>query len=245
MWNRAAAAACCAAVSGCAGGAPLLHPAHVLRPGVASVGAGLSGDFVVLPRAAAGTAAGDLEDLTAAPGIAPWVAGRVGLDGSNEAGLTYTGRTVRVDGRHALSLGTPTLSVGLGAAAVLARRPGHGADGGSVYGGGLDAPVLLGFQSRSDVYSLWLGPRIGFELLRGRLQGDDIDPATGEVPLLDVSGQHLQLGFVLGFRAGFRHLHVALEAGAAYHHATGTIGDDSLVIDQATIAPGGGLIVTF
>lgn len=232
-------------LAGCAGGTPLLHPAHVLRPGVASVGGGVSGDLVLLSRAPEGSDAADVEELAVAPGVSPWVSGRVGISGSNEAGLTWTGRTIRVDGRHAFTLGAPTLSVGLGAAAILARRPGSGADGSSVYGVGFDAPVLLGFQSRSDIYSFWFGPRVGFELLRGKLQGDTADLATGEAPLLDVSGQHLQVGFLIGMRVGFRHVHVAIEGGAAYHRAQGEIGDASVTLEQATIAPGGALILTF
>jgi hypothetical protein len=243
--TRLAALALAAAAPGCAGGTPLLHPAHVLRPGVASVGAGMSGELVLLPRALADTGQGDLETLSVSPGVAPWVSGRVGLDGSNEGGLTYTGRLIRVDGRHAFALGAPTLSVGLGAAAVLARRPEHGADATSVAGVGFDAPVLLGFQSQNDVYALWLGPRVGFELLRGKLQGEANDPMTREAPVLDVSGQHLQVGFVLGMRVGLRHLHVAIEVGAAYHRAEGDIGDTSVTLEQATIAPGGALVVTF
>lgn len=231
--------------TGCAGGAPLLHPAHVLRPGFVSVGAGVSGDLVLMKSAPDATDEADLEELSVAPGVSPWVSGRVGLTGSNEAGLTYTGRAIRVDGRHAFSLGAPTLSVGLGAAALLAQRPESGQDGSSVYGIGFDAPVLLGFQSRSDIYAFWLGPRVGFEVLRGRLQTGAVDPVTEEAPLLDVSGQHLQLGFVIGARVGFRHVHVALEAGAAYHWVEGEISDTSVTLEQATIAPGGGLILTF
>lgn len=247
-----------AGASGCAGGAPLLHPAHVLPPGEVSAGAGLSGTFVLTPRTvpappvagapdadAAAFGQSELEELSVAPGVAPWVGGRVGIKGSNEAGLTYTGRTVRVDGRHAFELGAATLSLGLGASAVMARRPGSGPDPSSVYGGGVDAPVLLGFRTTGDVYALWLGPRIGFSLLRGRLQGGPtIDPNASPV-LADVSANHLQLGFVLGMRAGFRHVHAAVEIGAAYHRVDGELDGVALELEHAALAPGGGLILTF
>ncbi|AKT36159.1 hypothetical protein [Chondromyces crocatus] len=251
-----------ASTAGCAGGAPLLHPAHVLPEGEVSVAGGLSGTFLLDPRGASETSGtpgapdaepalgasdhADFEHLTAASGIAPWVGGRVGLGGSNEAGLTYTGRTVRLDGRHAFDLGGPALSVGLGASAIMARRPGGDApDGSSVYGGGLDIPVLLGFRSSGDVYALWLGPRVGFSLLRGSLsRGSGTDP--NQTPeLIDVSARHLQLGFVLGLRAGFRHLHVAVEVGGAYHRADGELNGAALSLDQVALAPGGGLIITF
>lgn len=245
------------AAAGCAGSAPLLHPAHVLRPGVVSAGAGVSGQVALAPRAQAapqpGSAAGsveasapvELERMTVAPGVAPWIGGRVGIAGDNEAGLTYTGRALRIDARHAFSLGKPTLSVGLGSSAVFGRRPGSGDDGSSVYGGGLDLPVLLGFHTTADLYALWFGPRLGIELLRGRLQEQAAPEPGAAVELAEVSARHFQLGFVLGARAGFRHLHVAVEVGAAYHRADGTVGAADLSLEQATITPGGALFITF
>lgn len=193
---------------------------------------------------AEGAAEQTLSELTTAPGVAPWVSARVGIDGDNEAGLTYTGRSVRLDGRHAFSLGKPTLSIGLGASALFANGP--GADGGGVVGAGLDVPVLLGFQSDADLYAVWFGPRLGFELLGGevRLPVPSADAAP-QGPLVDASGRHLELGFVLGVRAGFRHVHVALEATATYHHARGELAGAPVAIDQGTITPGGGLTVTF
>ncbi|AUX26648.1 hypothetical protein SOCEGT47_072180 [Sorangium cellulosum] len=204
----------------------------------AGAGASTAGD------PAEGAAERTLSELTAAPGVAPWVSARVGIDGDNEAGLTYTGRSVRLDGRHAFSLGKPTLSIGLGASALFASEP--GADGSGVQGAGLDVPVLLGFQSDADLYAVWFGPRLGLELLGGevRLPAADASTAT-RGPLVDASGRHLALGFVLGVRAGFRHVHVALEATATYHHARGELGGAPVAIDQGTIVPGGGLTVSF
>lgn len=185
------------------------------------------------------------------PGIAPWAGARVGIEGGNEAGLTYTGRALRLDGRHAFPLGDAALSIGLGASALFAGAPGplaepsaEGGDVGDVYGAGVDVPILLGFRSDADLYALWFGPRLGLELLGGEVR---LPPAgsASRGPLVDASGQHLRLGFVLGVRAGFRHVHVALEATATYHHATGEIGGTPVAIDQGTIAPGGGLTVTF
>jgi len=160
-------------VAGCAGGAPLLHPAHVLPEGTMSVGAGLSGQVALKPIAPAATNAeeqGSLQNLGVSPGVAPWISGRLGLPGENEAGLTYSGRTIRADGRHAFSLGKPTLSVGLGVSAIAAHPPGSGSDPSGVYGGGLDIPVLLGVHSASDLYAFWFGPRAGFEYLAGGIQ---------------------------------------------------------------------------
>src|SRR5262249_14255801 len=137
-------------LAGCGGGVPLLHPAHVLPPGEVRVGAGLSGQVALMPLpTTTGTAANNakLQQLTAAPGVAPWVGGRIGIQGDNEGGLTYSGRSLRLDGRHAFSLGAPTLSVGLGLSAISAQRPGEGKDGSSVFGGGFDVPILFGAKS--------------------------------------------------------------------------------------------------
>jgi hypothetical protein len=233
---------------GCGGGAPLLHPAHVLRPGFVHVGAGVSGQLAVLQPAQAGSNDARIEELTAAPGVAPWLTGRVGIAGDNEAGITFTGRSLRVDGRHAFSLGAPTLSVGLGASALVARPPGHGSDAGSVYGAGFDLPVLLGIRSRSDIYAIWIGPRAGVELFRGSLQlqnGSAPDPGDPENLPSDVSGHHEFVGGVIGMRAGFRHVHVAIEGSFTYHLASGKLAGASFQMNQFTITPGGALLISF
>jgi hypothetical protein len=256
--RRWAAALLAGACAGCHGSGPLLHPAHVLRPGAVRLGGGLSGDMVVAgatavasnagasadPATAEGAARRKLSEITVSPGVAPWASARVGIEGENEAGLTYTGRAIRLDGRHAFPLGEAALSIGLGASALLAGGPGPSAEGIDVYGAGVDVPVLLGFRSDADLYALWFGPRLGLEFLGGevRLPGAGAAPRA---PVVDASGQHLQLGFVLGVRAGFRHVHVALEATATYHHAEGEIAGDPVSIDQGTVAPGGGLTVAF
>lgn len=245
-------AAFASAVAGCGGGAPLLHPAHTLNPGNATMGAGLSGRVALLPaevpagddadEVVAGTTA--LEDLSVAPAVAPWAAARIGFEGSNEAGLTYAGRAIRLDGRHAFELGTPTLSVGLGGSVLMAKRPGGGPDERSVFGGGLDVPVLIGVRSTADIYALWGGIRGGFELLRGAV----VSPPTtaGADPVEEeFSGHHIYAGFVAGIRVGFRHVHVALELDGAYHFAGGTIGERSLRVDQLSLTPAGALIVSF
>lgn len=232
------------AALGCGGGAPLFHPAHVLRPGKVSAGAGVSGQLALVPQSRAlhgePRSAGKLESLTVAPAAAPWLGARMGLTGDNEGGLTYTGRALRLDGRHAFTFGDLTLSLGLGASAVSALRPGEGADGAQVFGGGLDVPVLFGFRSASDLYAFWFGPRVGLELLSGHVA----DPG-GAPGLVDARGRHLFAGLVLGVRAGFRHVHAALEVSAAYHRADGTVGSAELHLDQVSLTPGGALVLSF
>jgi hypothetical protein len=238
-------------LAGCGGGAPLLHPAHVLPPGDVSVGAGVSGQLALKPlpppTQPGGQNAGSLQDLAVAPGVAPWISGRMGLTGGNEAGLTYAGREIRVDARHAFTLGRVTLSAGLGASAILARRPGDGSNASGVFGGGADVPLLIGVKSTSDIYALWFGPRAGFEIVSGRLQlGGD------EASLFDVTARHFYGGLVAGMRVGFRHVHAAIELNAAYHRAdgafktSGTAGSGtSTSVQQISLTPAGALEISF
>lgn len=244
----------------------MLHPAHVLPPGEVAIGAGVSGQLALrtLPSTAqAGDKnAGSLQDLGIAPGVAPWASGRMGLTGSNEVGLTYAGREIRLDGRHAFALGTgsgsgrATLSTGLGVAAVMARRPGGGRnDASGIFGGGADIPLLIGVKSASDIYALWFGPRAGFEIVAGRLQlGQD---ATS---ILDVSARHFYGGLVAGMRVGFRHVHAAIELDAGYHRVDGSFKPSapagpgnggsagtatSTSVQQLSLTPAGALDISF
>ncbi|MFT3766356.1 MAG: hypothetical protein QM820_12720 [Minicystis sp.] len=234
--------------SACGGGGPLLHPAHVLPPGSVSVGAGLSGQLALksLPSGPSAVNDGSLQELGVAPGVAPWISGRMGVAGDNDVGLTYSGRAIRVDGRHAFSLGKPTLSVGLGASAIMARRPGDGNDASGVFGGGADVPILIGVRSASDIYALWFGPRAGFEIMGGRLQlGADTAAQT-----FDVHARHFYGMLVAGLRVGFRHVHVALELDAGYHRVDGTFkatgsGEAETHVQQITLTPAGALEVSF
>lgn len=194
-----------------------------------------------------------LEDVAVAPGVAPWVAARAGLPGSNEGGVTYTGRSVRVDARHAFDLDGAALSLGLGGSVLLRDRAGGDPDSSGVTGGGLDLPVLFGWTSQSEIYTIWVGPRGGFEVLTTRVQPSE--PAEEpEEGFLDVDARHFHVGAVLGLRVGFRHVHVAVEVNGAYHHADGTIQDARSAasrpaieasLDEASITPSGALIITF
>jgi hypothetical protein len=216
------------------------------------MGAGMSGQVLVLPSdlpngtasAADPSKPATLETMAFAPGLAPWVAGRIGIKGSNEAGLTYAGRAIRLDGRHAFPLGEKTaLSVGLGGSGIIASQPGGEPDNRSVYGGGLDIPVLIGYTSTADLYSFWAGPRGGFEILSGGL----LNAPNPGAPVVEeeVGARHVYVGFVAGLRVGFRHVHVALELDGAYHFADGEIGALSMTIDQFTLTPSGALIISF
>ena len=101
----------------------------------------------------------------------------------------------------------------------------------------------LGVRSRSNLYSLWFGPRIGFELLNGQLQLASATPGTLDV--VAATGQHVYGGLVAGMRVGFRHVHAALELDASFHHVSGEVGGASTSLDEVTLTPGGALIVSF
>jgi hypothetical protein len=98
----------------------------VLAPGATAQGAGFSGTFTTGDARLATRSTRVAEQAAAidalAPSVAPWVNARVGIGGDNEAGLTYTGRAVRLDIRHAFEDDDIALSMGAGASAVLRGR---------------------------------------------------------------------------------------------------------------------------
>jgi hypothetical protein len=226
-------------VSACAGGAPLLHPAHVLPAGRVAAGAGASGQFLFgernAERAPRSGVASDPEqqylertvtDSSVASGLAPWVSARAGAGLGNEAGLTYTGRALRVDGRHAFGDDTVAVSVGLGASAVLMHlqapeappgqlaSPENGrfatADAPSAGGFGADLPVLVGWRSTASVVEVWAGARAGFERIRG-----DLELAQGSTPAV-ATAMRWYGGGLVGAAVGIRPVWVALELDVAY-----------------------------
>ena len=91
--------------------------------------------------------------------MSPWASGRVGIDGDNEAGLSYLGRSFRIDGRHAFDVGPLQLSLGAGASVVVPRPDD---ELGKAYGGGADVPILLGDNSKFVKATGWQ-PTIKFE----------------------------------------------------------------------------------
>jgi hypothetical protein len=244
-----AIAATAVAAGGCGGGVPLLHGAHVLRPGDTTFGAGATARIATIdPPEDSQPAARVLEDLGFGAGVAPVVTGRVGIEGQNEAGLTYAGRTIRLDGRHAFDLGNDwAMSLGVGGSALLPRRDARGRDdAASAYGPGVDVPLLFGTHAGGGIYTVWAGPRLGFEHLRGTIDAELVDdPDAGGRESLDLEGNHVWAGGLVGVRVGFRHVHVAIEVDAAWHHGTGSVGTLHGSFDQVSVAPAGALLLTF
>lgn len=236
-------------VGACGGGAPLLHPAQVLPKGHVSVGAGLSGHPVLraLPSTAQttdGVTAARYEKLVqdelVAPAVAPWVGARIGLTGADEAGITFTGRSLRLDGRHAFTLSkTVALSLGLGGELLGLRRVGADGVPQTFSNGGFDVPLLLGWMSTGGLYAVWIGPRAGVTWINTDRQ---LDTAKPPAPYL---ARDLRLGAVAGLRLGFRHVHVALEIAGDWHDVTATLGDYAVSFGQISLTPAGALLFSF
>jgi hypothetical protein len=244
-------------LTACGGGAPLMHPAHTLAEGDVSFAAGTSGHFALgglhdaetaLDAAAAipggATSAeerssfvkGALSRFAVAPGVAPFVAARAGLGHHNEAGLTYTGRNFRIDGRHAFEWPSLALSVGAAATGALSRpgdQPPHdvndqpGADSGlrtvslaSLNGYGLELPVLFGYRSSADVVKLWAGLRAGFE-------HDAASISLIEAPDTALASRAAATrywgGGLVGFSVGLAPIEVRVEVDAAYQSVHGNL----------------------
>lgn len=256
-WRCWAALAGCAPLLGaCGGGAPLLQTAHTLPADAIAFAAGTSGHFMLGDLADANAdldgasarpggatsdaqrnrfAQGALARFAVAPGVAPFVAGRAGLGNHNEAGLTYTARSLRLDARHAFEWPKVALSVGAVAIGALPRagdRPGEYVDASrsalglrsaelvSPRGYGLELPVLFGYRSSADVVKLWTGLRAGFER-------DEFDITVVESPdtvvASNANATRLWAGGLVGFSVGLAPIEVRVELDAAYERASGDL----------------------
>jgi hypothetical protein len=249
----ASAAGLLLAAAACGGGAPLLHPAQPLPADTVSFGAGLSGQFVSSdaasridrgraaaagaladPATARAYAEGVLTDALLGPGISPWISARVGLPRATEAGLTYTGRSLRLDGRHVLSLGGEwALSLGLGASAVLLHPDSSVPDAASsdpgaapaefgldANGWGGDIPILVGYQPLDGFVDVWMGARTGFEHISGELRAEDDDPAA---PRFDASGNRFWATALAGVSLGVPPIWLRLVLAGTFHRLSGKL----------------------
>jgi hypothetical protein len=268
---------------GCGGAAPLLHPAHVLPLNTVSAGAGVSSLFasdqlerrIDHGRSAAGQslsepavartyATGVLTHALIAPGTSPWVGARVGLPYESEAGLTYTGRSVRLDGRHVIPIGDDlAFSVGLGATALLPSTDSTSllADNAPAApaaefqldagGWGADLPVLIGYQRQDGFFDAWGGVRAGLERISGKLRLVDADVTS---PRIDVEGHRWWAGAVLGFSAGVPPLWLRFELATTFHELGGKLTPEAPMSGIAfddfeaagwTLSPSGAIVGKF
>lgn len=262
------------AITGCGGGAPLLHPAQTLGTGDVRVAGGVSAHVVPgslgedLRRArdiaardvtgqsspgAPGTnpeyAKGALVAAAVAPGLAPFLGARVGVGNRFEGGLAYTGRAIRADMRRSFDDGPWSLSLGLGGSAALYGRE-QGTDLpnvelGALHGYGADLPVLVGWQSVGGLYTLWAGPRGGFEHIAVETLTSEPKDVTLGVPPIRLEATRWYAGGVLGIATGFNRVHVALEAAVAYQVVTGTYNANDVTVRGLTLTPASALWWTF
>jgi hypothetical protein len=197
--------------------------------------AAASGPFAE-PATASAYATGVITQALIAPGISPWVAARVGLPASLEAGLTYTGRSLRLDGRHAISLQNDwALSLGVGASAVLLHPDSSPLNdtatdgppamseaefGLDASGWGADIPVLIGYQPLDGFVDVWFGGRAGFEHVSGDLSANTEDPLAER---FDAEGSRLWAGALAGFSLGIPPLWFRFELAGTFHHLTGRV----------------------
>jgi hypothetical protein len=274
-----------AAASGCGGAAPLLHPAQVLPLNTISVGAGVNSQIasdsadrridrgraaasesLSDPTVAQAYSAGVLTRALLSPGTAPWVAARAGLPYDSEAGLTYTGRSVRLDGRHAFAVGDAlALSVGLGATALLPSAdslpplpassdpdPSAGAEFELDAGGwGADIPVLVGYEGIAGFFDVWAGVRGGFETISGKLRSVAADAGA---PRYSASGHRWWTGMLVGFSVGVPPLWLRFELSSTFHQLAGEVSAEDgpaegpfgrLETSGWTLAPAGALVGKF
>jgi hypothetical protein len=242
-------------VAACGGAAPLLHPAHALPVNTVSAGAGVSGQFASggvgaaidsgrsaaaqpldAPAQARAYAAGVLAKALVGPGASPWVAARVGLPENLEAGLTYTGRSIRLDGRYVSRLtDTWALSLGLGGTALLfspdstalGQGPGLEAPAAGeaefnldATGWGADLPLLIGYESFGGFVEVWGGVRVGYEALSGELLANVQDPAS---PRMDASGHRLWAAGLAGLSLGVPPIWFRFELSTTAHRLSGEV----------------------
>lgn len=248
---------------------PLLHPAHTLHAGDIRAAAGVSANVAVgsiaedLRTAREAATRGDpgvgsvpyakgaLVAAVVAPGLAPFVSARVGLGQQYEAGLGYTGRSVRLDVRRSFETpvtgGNVALSLGVAGSAVLYGRQ-QGSDLPNVdlkalHGYGGDIPILVGFRSNGGLYQAWVGARGGAEhdiVSSLTSEPDDAVPGPDRLEATRVWG-----GGVIGFATGFRHIHVAIELDAAYQSVTGTYRGADTTVKGFTLSPASALWWSF
>jgi hypothetical protein len=250
-----------------------LHPARTLPVGDLRVTSGVSANVaagsladdlrkarelaVTSPQTAPGDpgtnpayAKGAIVAAAVAPGLAPFVAARVGIGNEYEGGLGYTGRGVRADVRRGFDLDRSwTISVGAGGSAALyGRQQGSdlpAVDLGALHGYGADVPVIAGWQSAGGLYMAWFGVRGGFERDVVETLTSEPKPQTAQNGPIHLDATRFWGGGLVGIATGFRHVHVAIELDAAFQTATGSYNDNHVTVRGVTLAPATALWWTF
>ncbi|HKO50073.1 MAG TPA: hypothetical protein VJV79_20220 [Polyangiaceae bacterium] len=248
-----------ACLSGCAGGVPLLHPVHALAPGRTAFAVGASNRFVLgdaqhalndTEQLTPGTppekaARGALVRLAEGPAVAAFAAARIGIPGTNEAGLSYSGHALRGDLRHAFEWGHSALSAGLGLTGHFGQSTAHlppGADLSGTRGVGVDLPLLLGYRSDADLISVWGGLRGSFDRWSGTVSLDS-------TPAYELEASRMALGPIVGLSLGLPPFWVSAELELDYAHVAGSLDRPGLRHDAQlsgwSARPAGALVAKF
>lgn len=262
----------CLPLGACGGAPPLLHGSQVLPEGVVRGTAGFAAEFSSNPLAAAVASAreaasepsssasspdrtailtrGVLSEAALSPGLGPVFSVRVGLGSDWEAGATYGGQTLRIDGRRSFSLGSKSgLSLSGGVAARVPIRLDSessipGLDLKSLRGVGVDVPLLLGWESAGGLYRAWFGGRGGWA--EYRLTTSTSEPK--QYPLfpqaLSLSASQWFVGPLVGFAVGFTNIHFALELEVDYQAIEGRANGVTGQVHGLSFAPSSGLWFT-
>lgn len=260
-----------ATLLGCAGGSPLLHPARTLPTGEVRAATGFSANIATgalasslnaarseavtnpnvpgLPGTDESYARGALVAAAVAPGLAPFVAARVGTGQRYEGGISYSGRGARIDMRRSYDRDAFSLSIGVGGSFLFYGRqfgdPLPNVDLGQLRGYGLDVPILAGWESAAGIYQLWIGVRGGGEHVSiEELRSEPKSPGLGTPPI-SLSATRYHAGGLVGFAIGFRHVHIALELDVAYQHLDGSYNSTQASVDGVALVPASAIWWTF
>jgi len=157
--------------------------------------------------------------LVEGPAVAPFAAARVGVPGSNEAGLSYSGQAVRGDLRHGFSWGSYALSAGLGVTGRFGQTSVDlppNTDLSGAHGLGVDLPVVFGYRSDADLLSAWGGLRGSFDHWSGTVLLD-------ANPAFELDASRFSVGPILGMSVGLPPFWVSAELELDYAHVTGAL----------------------
>jgi hypothetical protein len=190
-------------------------------------------------------ARGALVAASIGPGIAPFVAARVGMGYQSEGGIAYTGRAIRIDLRRSFDLSSHwALSMGAGGSAALYGHQNGvllpNVDLGALHGWGADVPLIVGFRSDGGLYMAWVGARGGWEHVDISEVSSQNSVTLGAAPV-SLSATRFWGGALLGLAVGFRHVYVAVELDAGYATVTGDYNEAHAQVSGITLAPASAL----
>lgn len=202
---------------------------------------------------------GAIAQVLTSPGLAPWVGARAGVGFDSDAGVTFTGRSVRLDGRHAWQNRELAVSIGIGGSGLLLRdttdgtqKTVPGLDASSVTGWGADVPILIGWRSSASLFQVYGGVRGSYERAFGTVKLG-IYASPDDIREADLDASHWTASALAGLAVGVSPLFVIVELGAGYTRGDGSIdipsptGNNHRVADLEafTLAPAGALVARF